>query len=110
LGESFELSLNQEKQADGEDLNVKFVAVPEDSRCPSDVTCVWAGQVKVTLALSKNGQAAENQDILLSGGSENAEITWKEYKIALLEVAPYPKSGQDQRDAYRIQLQVTRTN
>ncbi len=28
-------------------LRIKAVAVYEDSRCPSDVQCVWAGRVRV---------------------------------------------------------------
>ncbi len=107
LGETFSLKLNQEKAAAAETLNVKFLAVPEDSRCPSDVTCVWAGQVKVTLSMSTKQHAAEDKEILFSGASESAEISWKEYKIELLAVDPYPKS-QSAKSEYVVKLRISR--
>lgn len=107
LGEAFSLALNQEKQAAAEAIRIKFVAVPADSRCPSGVNCIWAGEVKVKLALRKNQQAAEEKEILLSGGSESAQINWEGYTIELLEVAPYPKFQEDSRE-YQVKLLVTR--
>ena len=31
---------------------LKFVEVLEDSRCPKDIVCVWAGRAKVKVAIS----------------------------------------------------------
>lgn len=33
-------------------ITVTFVEVLEDSRCPADAVCVWAGQVKVLLEVA----------------------------------------------------------
>ena len=38
------------------DLRVRPVEVLEDSRCPIDVTCVWAGRIRVRVALSGVGE------------------------------------------------------
>lgn len=107
LGETFSLNLNQKKQAAAEAISVQFLAVLEDSRCPSDVTCIWAGEVKVSLALSKNQAAAEEKEILMSGGAESAQIKWEGYTIELLDVAPYPKSDQITTGQNVIQLRIT---
>ena len=33
--------------------SVQFLKVLEDSRCPSDVTCVWEGQAKVLVEVTE---------------------------------------------------------
>ena len=33
------------------EMQVRFVSVTEDSRCPRDVTCIWAGEVKVQIEI-----------------------------------------------------------
>lgn len=34
------------------DVTVRPIAVIEDSRCPRDVTCVWAGRLRLSAAIS----------------------------------------------------------
>jgi hypothetical protein len=36
----------------GDGLSVRPIAVIEDSRCPGDVTCVWAGRLRVRVAIA----------------------------------------------------------
>lgn len=38
-------------------FTVKFIEVVEDSRCPPDVQCIWAGNAKVKLSIAR-GKAA----------------------------------------------------
>jgi hypothetical protein len=38
------------------DLRVRPLEVVEDSRCPPDVTCVWAGRIRVRVAVSGAGE------------------------------------------------------
>lgn len=46
------LRVGEQKTAAGR-LHINFIEVTDDSRCPVDATCVWAGNAKVKLALSK---------------------------------------------------------
>ena len=46
LDEPFQLTIDGSAQVE-KDLTVTFVELIEDSRCPPDVVCVWAGQVMV---------------------------------------------------------------
>ena len=49
-GDSLRLGLGESATREGE--TVAFRAVIEDSRCPPDVQCVWAGRVQVRLEVS----------------------------------------------------------
>lgn len=55
--ETLKITEGQKKTADRGRLTIKFVGVLEDSRCPPNAQCVWAGNAKVKLAVSK-GKAA----------------------------------------------------
>ncbi len=48
LGEEFELAVHQTAQITDENISITFQEVLEDSRCPVDVTCIWAGLAKAT--------------------------------------------------------------
>lgn len=37
-------------------LKIKFLNITEDSRCPSDVVCVWEGQATAVINIFKNDQ------------------------------------------------------
>lgn len=51
IGTSFALALNQSTVVEGRNVTVRFDAVPSDSRCPVEVSCVWAGMAAVVLAV-----------------------------------------------------------
>ncbi len=61
-----------------------------DSRCPSDVTCVWAGQVNVTLQVQNNN----SKTILSLVDPSKNSITLDKYTIKLANVEPHPTSGK----------------
>ena len=48
LDEPFMIKLHQRLSID--DLDVEFSEI-EDSRCPSDVTCIWEGRASVTFRI-----------------------------------------------------------
>ena len=41
LNQNFVLRVGQEVLVAEQKLSVKFVSVPEDSRCPTGVNCIW---------------------------------------------------------------------
>ena len=43
---------------------VKFLKVEEDSRCPSDVTCIWEGQAIVLAEVTESGKQAQQVELL----------------------------------------------
>lgn len=50
----FELKINQSAvvSANGSSINVKFIQLVEESRCPPNVQCIWAGRVAVKLKIN----------------------------------------------------------
>jgi hypothetical protein len=97
-----QLTPGQSALFDAEDLAVKFVGIDSDSRCPSDVACVWAGEVVVRLAVRKDGRTQE-----LSIKS-NASLPVEGFVVAVLEVLPPRSSSQRIAPAdYRVTLKVT---
>jgi hypothetical protein len=86
------LRIGEEVVVDGV-LRVKFVGVPADSRCPSSVLCVWAGDAAVALdagPVAAEGPVALCPDTLHTNLGPSAEVC-ATYYITLLEVTPYPQ-------------------
>jgi hypothetical protein len=102
LGAQFTLAPGTSVSVKAAKMEVRFVAVTEDSRCPRDVTCIWAGEVKVQLEILETAKAASQVEVL-EGGSTVAG----EYRVTLVRVEPQPMSTariapQDYRAALKI--------
>jgi hypothetical protein len=112
-GKNFVLVAGQEAlTADGK-LKIKFVSVPEDSRCPKGVNCIWAGNARVVLQVGKTAGKPSNLELdtnpreatNAAGGGYNG------YLIKLVEVAPYPVAEQPVRPrSYTVTLVVSKKN
>ena len=50
----FQLKINQTGFIKSENIKIFFLNVTEDSRCPSDVECIWPGQVTILINILKN--------------------------------------------------------
>jgi hypothetical protein len=85
------------------DVEVAFVAVTEDSRCPTRVECVWMGEVKARLSLRHGGEGAEDREL-----REGENATIGELRVSLVRVSPYPESSKKiAADAYRATIKVS---
>jgi len=85
------------------DLRIGFVEVAEDSRCPSDAQCVWAGEVKVRLSLRRGQDEATRQDV-----REGDAASLDAYRVVVVRVLPQPVSTRPTRpEDYRTTLKVT---
>ena len=89
-----QFSLNFEKTATVSPVNitVKFLKVTEDSRCPSDVVCIWAGQVSALVNVNNNGKDIGDIKLTLGANKDDAVKDIGGYYLKLLEVKPYPIS------------------
>jgi len=106
-GVSFTLAPGQTATVKGTDARITFNKVGEDSRCPVDVTCVWAGDAKVEIVISRGGAADETR--ILSITPTNNEVRVGNLRIRFVSLAPVPR----QADAgtprnYRAELVVDR--
>jgi hypothetical protein len=108
LNEEFCLSIGQYASVTGEDLVVSFEEVTEDSRCPSDVTCVWEGRVSCVVELMHTGSS--DRMTLTEPGltSEYTREEYEQYELAF-HVTPYPEAGNNiANDTYRLHLIISR--
>lgn len=95
IGQPFDLKINQSAYFQSSELAIKFVNITEDSRCPSDVTCVWEGQASALVSFS-GGKSAGNFTLTVRG-SGNTDLSSKAvngYLLRLVDVQPYPTSKQ----------------
>lgn len=106
LGQEFELRLGETGYIADTRFAVRADAVPEDSRCPANAVCVWAGNARVSLTLrdGTNTGAADLNTTL----EPHSVIRWG-YEVRLVDVRPTPLAGQPiARASYVIRLMVTR--
>ncbi|MFN7990682.1 MAG: hypothetical protein U0R44_00840 [Candidatus Micrarchaeia archaeon] len=101
-GEEFKLRINQTASVGDDGLSVTFGGVSEDSRCPSDVVCIWAGRVSVDLKVIKNSDGPEPGFLIpiqLTKGQGNDSASFSDsggrtYLVKLAGVEPYPRSDE----------------
>ncbi|MFQ5978105.1 MAG: hypothetical protein ACE5OZ_08255 [Candidatus Heimdallarchaeota archaeon] len=72
-------------------ITLKFIDVIDDSRCPSDVVCVWEGTVSLMINLQYNNQDLGNF-VLNSSNLHKASFMGYYAKFKVLE--PYPISTE----------------
>jgi len=71
-------------------LRIKFTAV-EDSRCPADTNCIWAGNAKVTIQVTN--RRGKTQTFDLNTNLDAKSVEFDGYEITLGDVTPYPRSN-----------------
>ena len=119
LNRPFRLKLGQSALLEPLGLEVEFLEVVEDSRCPSGVTCVWEGRAIVLFRVSSVDDLLGfgTQELALEvgrvhAGDSSVTGTRATYLFQLLALDPYPQvdaaeSGGQQPD-YTATLVVSR--
>jgi hypothetical protein len=93
-------------------IQIKFVDVLTDSRCPKDVTCVWAGQVVVLVDIMQDNTLIEQRELIFQPGKEDNKewmllFSSGDIKISAYDVLPYPKSRDKiKKEDYYLQLEI----
>lgn len=102
LNAPVQLAPGQSAVFDAENLEVKFVGIDSDSRCPSDVACVWAGEVIVRLSVRKDRRPKE----LAIKAAQSVPV--EGFMLTVLDVLPSRASSQPIAPGdYRVTLKVT---
>jgi hypothetical protein len=91
-GVEFSLALGKTAALSGSDFRITFNRVTEDSRCPVDVQCVWAGDAKIELTVSRNSAPGDTRAIGLN--PPNSEVTVGDLKIRFVSLAPAPRQSE----------------
>lgn len=78
-------------------MNVTFKGISEDSRCPKDVTCIWAGvavaQVEV-MGTTTRPMTLHLASIDNKGRNYHKSTEFNGYTISLVDVQPYPGAAE----------------
>ena len=90
-GISFALAPGQTAEVKRSGTRVTFRQVREDSRCPVDVTCVWAGDATVEVVISRTG--APDDPRLLSIHPPNNEVLSGNLRIRFVGLTPVPRQA-----------------
>lgn len=85
---AFSLGVGQEARLGV--LRLMFTGVTEDSRCPSDVVCVWAGNAAVEIDVSLGMGPSVRYVLNTTVDPRSADVGG--YRITLLDLRPYPVS------------------
>jgi hypothetical protein len=104
LGRAFEMKIGDAITLN--DMRVTFKSVDGDSRCPSDVYCVWAGDAAIALKLE---QGSMNTIAALHTNIDPKKFGWNGYTISLVSLAPVRKTTDPVSSAdYRAEIVITR--
>lgn len=91
LDQDFELAPGATATIDGGALTLAFDKVGEDSRCPTGVQCIWAGNGAVVLTVAPPGES--KYSVQLNTTLTPSTATAGTYRISLVGLKPYPKQG-----------------
>ena len=107
LGKEVSLKIDQTLKIESENLEIKFLRVISDYRCPKEVVCVWAGQVIVMVNVWKAGENLGEFELIDTNDGRVSSTQVGDYEIFLLKVKPYPKINKtiNTKD-YRITIKV----
>lgn len=105
-GVAFSLPVGKTATVNGTSVRITFNRVTDDSRCPVDVQCVWAGDAKIELTITGQGGPADAKVISIT--PPNNEATSGNLRIRFVGLAPAPKQSEPGASrAYIAQLIVT---
>jgi hypothetical protein len=99
------LSANKQTVDAGSKLTFKLIKV-EDSRCPTDVDCIWAGNAVVKFSIAKGKSAAKIFE--LDSAETSKKITFEGYEIALKDLSPIRKTTDTSPINYIVKLTMTK--
>jgi hypothetical protein len=89
------------------DNSLKFsITEINDSRCPSDVVCVWAGKADVKIKVESPFSGNLVLSTMNNGFYKNID-TLGNYSFQLVDVSPYPISTEEIKlEDYSVTLKI----
>ncbi len=107
---SYSAAMQQGELLNFGNRSLKFKDVISDSRCPINVTCIWAGEAKVLVELFENGRFLEEKVLLVN--SQNSSLSFLseavEYSISGIDLMPYPTiESKNTKPDYSLKMWVS---
>jgi hypothetical protein len=107
VGTTFRLKVGEIAALSGTNLLVAFNGVRNDSRCPGDVDCVWAGNAEVLVGVAVEGGRWSWST--LNTSLDPRSLTSNGYSIEVVDLEPGTFSGSSiPARSYVVQLKAVR--
>lgn len=113
FGSTFELGLEESVvlPVNNKELMISLIGI-NDSRCPGDVQCIWAGNARIQLRISAGtGPAALTELCLGSCDTEFKKtdstlirLNERDYSVVLKALEPYPGKGSSEKKKAALSL------
>jgi hypothetical protein len=91
------------------EVSITLSEILEDSRCPSDVTCVWAGRIRAKVVVSISGKQTETVVVVFERGKQTVLATTENCIFKAIKISPYPSSANKNDLAYELLVVETCT-
>ena len=88
LSKEFDLHAGQQATIGSEHFSITFLNVVEDSRCPDNARCIWAGNGEI--AVRVNYVRLAPLDTTLNTYLQPHSVSFGYFTIELLKLSPYP--------------------
>jgi hypothetical protein len=98
------ISLGQTASTRDGRFGLTFAQLVDDSRCPANAVCVWEGDAAVRLRAATTTDAVE---ATIHTRLDPKVLEVRSYTVSLLEVQPYPGTGNDKQTP-RVVVRVVR--
>lgn len=98
----FKVGLGTTVTSDG--IEIEFEEVLEDSRCPVDVQCVWAGQARVKVKVSGTDLPEESLDLIVGKEGKDVLCEVDGFVLKVMNLAPYPDSTNEENKKYVLSI------
>ena len=98
----FNIPLTKTSKHDG--VSITLVAVIEDSRCPRDTTCIWAGKAVVKILVSGADQELQEITVVFQNESQSVIATTEDTVFTALKLLPYPGDSYGKEIGYQLQV------
>lgn len=92
LNQEFTLKVGQSARSEDSGLKITFASVKEESRCPKGVTCVWAGNAKILIEISKADSGSATLELNTNINPKHGRCLG--YELSLEKLDPYPKADE----------------
>lgn len=114
LNEIFELELEKTAVIKGEKLGMTFTK-NQESRCPLGVSCIRAGEARVSLQITNGAGDTETLTLEAKGNCEKEDGSCGEaktalgYAVKLISLNPYPGSAAAKnKEVLKAKLEVSK--
>ena len=108
LGQEFDLRAGQQGAVEGKRLKVRFAKVLNDSRCPPDVTCVWAGNAEVLIEVEDSGKRVSLKLNTHGGDKFPKEGRHHQYIVELVALGAKPRRNSEKKASDYVATLVIR--